>query len=448
MRKILILLVLALFSCENGLDVKPKMQIDTDDVFSNKENIYAALIGCYDALQLQHYYGRNLIIAGDMASDNSMATGTKIEYYSLDENSLLSDNILVEGIWLDIYTAINRVNYMIFELSSVEFLSPSELQDYLGQLKFLRALHYFNLVRLYGGLPLKTLPTVTDGTENYLARSSEELVYEQIISDLEFAAVSIKNKEPQKATQDAAVSLLASVYLTLANYEKAFIYASQILETAPGLEENYAELFSNSVEPSSEIIFYIPFSANDKNRMAEYHLPNQLGGRYENSPTQKLVDLIEPSDERKNLIASLYTTSTGLKMYYTTKYSNLTSGSDKVIVLRKAELYLIRAEANYWLDSIANQQLILDDINLVRNRANLSSIDFLNLTGSLINCIDNEKQIEFAFEGKRWFDLIRTNNAIGTVATVTEEYQMLFPIPLSEIVANPKIETEDQNEGY
>jgi starch-binding outer membrane protein, SusD/RagB family len=81
MRKILIILAIASFSCENRLDVKPKMQIDADEVFSSKENIYAALIGCYDGLQQQHYYGRNLIIAGDLASDNSVATGTKIEYY-------------------------------------------------------------------------------------------------------------------------------------------------------------------------------------------------------------------------------------------------------------------------------------------------------------------------------------------------------------------------------
>jgi hypothetical protein len=78
MRKVLIIFLLALVSCENGLNLKPKMQIDADEAFSSEENIYSALIGCYDGLQQQHYYGRNLIIVGDIASDNSIATGTKI----------------------------------------------------------------------------------------------------------------------------------------------------------------------------------------------------------------------------------------------------------------------------------------------------------------------------------------------------------------------------------
>jgi hypothetical protein len=110
-------------------------------------------------------------------------------------------------------------------------------------------------------------------------------------------------------------------------------------------------------------------------------------------------------------------------------------------------MYFIRAEANYQLDSLANQPEILADINAIRIRAGLQPIISGNIT-SLRGIIEREKQIEFAFEGKRWFDLIRTNRAIALVPTVTQPYQMLFPVPLSEILANPNIDVEDQNEGY
>jgi hypothetical protein len=442
MRKILVIILFVFTSCEPSLDIDPKMLIHADVAFNTKANVYAALIGCYDALQFQHYYGRNLIIIGDLLSDNSIATGTKIEYYSVEDNNLLSDNILVEGIWTDVYSAVNRVNYMLYKLDKIDFLSDIEKKDYIGQLKFLRALHYYNLVRLYGNIPLKTEPTIDSGTENFLPRSSVTLVYNLIVSDLEFASQNIKNIGTEKATVNAAKALLASVYLTLKDYSQAVQYASEVIAGNSFLEENYADLFANRTEPSKEIIFYIPFNPSDKNRLAEYHFPNQLGGRYENSPSEKLIGLIENRDVRKNLIASVYKGK-----YYTMKYPDLSTGSDNVIVLRTAELFLIRAEANYQLDSIGNISSILADINTIRNRANLPSI-IQSSTSSFADIIEKEKQIEFAFEGKRWFDLIRTKKAITRVPSVTKNFQMLFPIPLSEIIANPFIDQNDQNDGY
>jgi len=441
MRKILIIIVLLASACESNLDLRPKMQVPAEEAFSNKENVYAALVGCYDGLQLQHYYGRNLIIAGDLASDNTSADGTKIEYYDLDKNSLLANNILVEGIWADIYLAVNRANYMLYKLEEVTFLTDSEKKDYQGQLRFLRALHYFNLVRLYGGVPLKLLPTLADSPADILPRSSVAVVYAQIIADLEFARINIVNRSTQKASALAATALLASVELTLGNAAAARQYASFVLQASPVLESSYKELFSGTSEPSKEILFYIPYSATDKNRIAEYNYPNTLGGRHENAPSSVLIN-ISYDDKRKPLIAADHSGK-----YYSTKYSDLTTGSDRVIVMRTAEMYFIRAEANYQIDSVANLSQILADINIVRNRAGLHPVEAGAVT-SLRNIIEREKQIEFAFEGKRWFDLIRTKRAMDVVPTVTQPYQMLFPIPLSEILGNPEIGVKGQNDGY
>ncbi len=442
MRKVLIFILFALSACESHLDLDPKMYISADEAFSTKENVYAALVGSYDALQLQHYYGRNLIIVGDLASDNSQASGTKIEYYSTDDNSLLADNILVEGIWREIYTAINRVNYMLFKLEDVDFLSESEKADFFGQLGFLRALHYFNLVRLYGAVPLPLEPTTESEGDHFLPRSPVDEVYGQILRDLDLAIGNIGNKQTHLATVNAAKALLSMVHLTMGSYSSALSYAAEVFDSISYLEDDFSDLFSNSSDPSREILFYVPFNVNDKNRLAEYHLPYPLGGRYENSPTSALVSSVEEIDQRYPLIAADYKDK-----YYTNKYSDLTTGTDKVIIFRTAELLFIKAEAEYFLDSLGNYQSIMDGINLIRNRSGLPSID-MPPGNALWEHIERERQIEFAFEGKRWFDLIRTNRAILMVPTVISKDQMLFPIPLSEILSNPHIDPGDQNPGY
>jgi hypothetical protein len=252
----------------------------------------------------------------------------------------------------------------------------------------------------------------------------------------------ISNVTPERASPRAARTLLALVHLTRGSAQEAFDQASAVFETYPILEREYPELFSYSGEPSPEILFYVPFNASDKNRMAEYHLPNQLGGRYENSPSEKLQGMFEPGDLRKEMIASKYEGK-----YHTRKYSDLVTGSDRVVVMRNTENLFILAEAACQLDTVLYRDTILDCLNRVRERAGLEPLED-GYPGGLKELIQREKQVEFAFEGKRWFDLLRTGLALKEVATVTSTDQLLLPLPLSEILSNPEIGIEDQNPGY
>jgi hypothetical protein len=311
-----------------------------------------------------------------------------------------------------------------------------------GQLHFLRALHYFNLVRLYGAVPLKLAPTLGVDEMNFLPRTPVDSIYNQIETDLEQAIGMIGNEAPERATVSSARTLLALVYLTRGSARKAFDQAWAVFEANPILESNYPELFSYSGEPSPEILFYVPFNASDKNRLAEYHLPNQLGGRYENSPSQKLQGMFEPGDLREVMISSNYSGK-----HYTRKYSDLVTGSDHVVVLRNTENLFIMAEAACQLDTVIYRDTILDCLNRVRERAGLDPLKD-GYPGGLSQLVQREKQLEFAFEGKRWFDLLRTGRTLQEVPTVTSTDQLLLPLPLSEILSNPKIGAEDQNPGY
>lgn len=441
MRKLLIIILIVFYSCSSYLDVEPSRYLAAEDVFNSKENFYAALIGCYDALQNEWYYGRTYLIIGDLASDVSYANGTKVELKDIDNNAILSDNIAINGLWRVVYEAINRVNYLLYFVDEVPNLEEEMKLDFIGQLRFLRAFHYFNLVRLFGDVPLILEPTLNDDVENFKPRTSIDLVYDAIVEDLQFSIFNISNELPEYASVLASKTLLANVYLTSGDYQSAYNTSVEALENNSYLEATYENLFQD-VDISNEIIFYIPFSSDDKNRLAEYHFPNQLGGRHENAPTEEFINLIYERDSRLNSIAKKY-----VNISYCNKYSNISTGADKIIVFRTAELYFIRSEALLNLDGFLAGNLVLNDINTIRQRAriNLESADNID---ELFELLYNEKMIEFAFEGKRWFDLIRTNQAIEKVPTVTDSYQMLFPIPISEISANPYISETDQNDGY
>jgi starch-binding outer membrane protein, SusD/RagB family len=442
MRKILVVILLfGLSSCSSYLDVEPSHYVSSDKVFDSKENFYSALIGCYDALQNEWYYGRTLLIIGDLASDVSYANGTKVEFKEIDDNAILSDNIAINSLWEKAYEAINRVNYLLYFIDEVPNLEDDVKNDFIGQLKFLRAFHYYNLVRLFGDSPLKTTPTLDDNEFNFKPRTSKDSIYSIIIDDLEFAISNLSNTKPVFASIIASQTLLSSVYLTIENYQLAFDISNQALNANNFLEPNYSNIFSD-VEVSKEILFYIPFSSDDKNRLAEYHYPRQLGGRHENAPSQIFVDQVDERDARFNLVAENYQ-----DRYYCNKYANLSTGADKIIVFRTSELYFIRAEALLNLEGFLVGNIVLNDINTIRQRARLSLVN-ANSIEELYDILYKEKMIEFAFEGKRWFELIRTGQAIEKVPSVTDRFQMLFPIPIHEIAANPFISENDQNDGY
>jgi len=439
MKKIAIYLLSALMlaGCAK-LDPQPTQSVTADDAIKTPSDLNQAMTGCYDALQLAGFYGRHSVFAADLASDNANATGTILEYSDISLNNMLSGNSIVESVWYHSYITINRANNVLYYLPNVENLEESFANDVKGQMYFLRSLAYFNLIRYFGDVPLKTTPTLsTDDLDSPRVPVSDILT--QIIPDLEFAISNISGSEPAKATPGAAEALLAKVFLYAGEYENAILHASAVINDYQYELDDFEALFG--IETSAGSIFEVNYSDQDKNRMAEYALPTSMGGRYEVSPTEDLLGKYTDDDIRKNI------TFSGIgEAPYCIKYSQISSGADKVYVLRLAEMYLIRAEARILLED-PNFDLINNDINAVRERANLDPLN-LNSYDELLEEMLLQRQLEFAFEGHRWFDLLRNNKAIEVLPNVNNLNQLLFPIPLSEINTNTLINSEDQNPGY
>ena len=433
-------MALIITSCD-VLDVEPSQSISSDGAISSPNDLERALMGCYDAMQSAGYYGRDYLVVPDLVADNLEFTGTSQDYGAANNNVISPDLLLVEAVWASIYRTINRANNALYYLPGVSNLSSDAAENYEGELRFIRALGYFDLVRLFGGVPLRELPALSAGSDLDIPRSSKEDVYDFIIRELIAAKSLISNTRNGRATQAAAQALLARAYLYTGDHENAWDAANTVIEEfGYTLEPNYDDIFQTDF--SSESIFEIEFNEQDGNRIAQYFAPRPAG-RYEFGVTENIIALYHEDDTR--FFASI-DTLTNADMPAVAKYVDVQLGSDNVVVIRLAEMYLIRAEAELNRPSPILADVIAD-INTIRDRAGL--IDTNASTSQDLEAeILNQRRLEFAFDGHRWFDLIRVGKAIEVLENVTSVNQLLFPIPQSEILSNEAITPDDQNPGY
>lgn len=431
------LLILFFTACD-VLDVEPYHSIPADQAITNKADVESAINGVYSSLQAVGYYGRNFVVVGDLAADNLTWTGTTAGYNQIDNNSILADNVIVEGMWRAMYSTISRVNYVMEVLPALveaDEITATEKDAFEAELRFIRAMAHFDLARMFGPVPVRTAIVTADDDDLNVPRQPLAEVYQAVYDDLGFAAEHIRENIVRGKTSKAAVmGLMARVKLyhhsitgNASLLEDAVTLATEVIDDfGLMLEPDFATLFDGT--PNQESIFEVNFGEQDRNRFAEYFFPTSLSGRREFAPTEKLFDTFSDNDTRRD--ASIALDGNNL---YGIKYHDIETGTDNVYVLRLAEMYLIRAEALVMLNDKLEEAR--DDINAIRVRAGLDTIS-TTVPAQLENEIMDMRQLEFAFEGHRWFDLVRTGKAISELAGVTEECQHLFPIPLGELLTN------------
>lgn len=431
MKKIIFITLVSViaWSCD-VLDVKPENSISAEEAFKSKEDINKGILGAYASFQSLRYYGRTFGLFADLAADNLShpLDATANTYAEVNNNNILPENGSVSGIWALAYDGINVANNVIVKVPTIADMTEQERNEALAELYFIRALNHFNLLNYFGGVPVKVTPTVgVNGLD--VPRNSAEEVYSQIINDLLFASEYLPIGGTKiRASKFAAKGLLAKVYLYKKDYPQALTLASEVISDGNyTLLPNFEEIFAN--DQSAESIFEISFSELERNRISEYNFPRSLNGRGEVEPSQGLLDAYETNDERFEASIAFE----GVRAY-AIKYDDLSLGTDNYIILRLADMYLVRAEAEA---NLPNPDLtaIRSDINEIRVRANLQPTSESSLP-QLLRIIEDERRIEFAFEGQRWFDLVRTDRAIAVLPNVTSINQTLFPIPLDEIQTN------------
>ncbi len=445
--------------CSEVLEQVPQHVIAETNFWKTGADAEAAIISGYD--RLQGLVDGN-IVALSVESDDAVSITNNDRYAEFDRNNVLADNPRVEQYWERNYNGIHRVNDVLQRVPGIEdgTFTAENRARILSEAYFLRAYFYFNMVRLYGGVPLVTVPYATFKADFTKPRATADEVYAQITADLLEAEKSLPQSYPTvfatrgRATLGAAKALLARVYLYRKDYQKAADKAAEVLAIplySLVTTASYPAIFTPAGKNSAEGIFEVQFlsSASEGTDVWRRFLPSaqsgtpaNTGGDYWAAPTEELFNSFEPGDIRRavNIAFSTRPPYNTAGLPYVAKYRRTTGGDDpNIFVIRLADVILIRAEA---LNELGQAAQAIPLVNQIRNRAGLANTTAATQAG-LREAIDKERRLEFAFEGQRWHDLVRTGRAEAKL-TVGKD-KLVWPVPARERNVNPELV---QNPGY
>lgn len=485
---LLLLLSLSLVQCSDEfLDKTQPDTINTGNYPTNAEELVTLVNGAYQPLQWPKLYNMRMWTTDIFAGNSLVGAGggeDGIETTSLANFVTNSANEGVLDLWRGPWPGILRSNIVISVAPGLN-IDETVKNRSLGEAYFLRAQYYFVLVRFFGDVPLITQPQ-SSSSNLYPSRTPANEVYEQIISDLETAVELLPVKQDYadadkgRASKGTAMGMLAKVHLTRGNWQEVVNLTTQLQSMGYSLNASYADNFSTQTENSNESLFEVQYAANagydfwsNENQASwasTFMGPRSSGlvaGAYGwNQPTQEFVNQYEPGDNRRDVTilyeggpafdGQQYTASWSFTGYNVRKFLVPLSVSPSFDnnplnfpVLRYADVLLMRAEALNELGQTASAEAPLNE---VRGRAGLDDIQSGLSQADFRNAVLKERRMELAFEGQRWFDLIRVNNgqygldflhSIGK--TNADEHHLLLPIPQIERDRNPNL---TQNPGY
>lgn len=456
---ILALCLVYLSSC-NILEEDPESFISPENFYQTESDALAATTASYAALRTNGDTNRNYAILLDVTTDDMFPLPINNDRVQLDTYTHTPQNSIVREAWQNFYRGITRANTAIDRIPSIKMNEP--LRDRLvAENKFLRGFYYFHLVRMFGEVPLIVKEVASLAELEYPARSSVDVVYQQIIKDFTDAEailpLSYNGGDRGRATKGAAMAFLASVYLTRGQYDLAAQKAKEVMDPAMGygLWENYADVFAIPNEFGKEAIFDAQFisgpAGQGSNLIAFFAQENNtVAGRGFGSfqPTEDLFGSFDAEDNRLDVF---FTTGTDGKQYCNkwvdadakTSYQS----DNNYPYMRYAEVVLTFAEASNQVSGPTQE--VYDAVNAIRGRAGLAPLDGLSKE-QLHDAILLERRHELCFEGKRWYDLVRTDRLVSTMQaqgnTNVQEYHRVFPIPQFEIDLNENL--KPQNPGY
>ncbi|HNV66082.1 MAG TPA: RagB/SusD family nutrient uptake outer membrane protein [Bacteroidales bacterium] len=487
MKKIIIFLTflsITFGSCQDFLEQDLRSELNYDNYFSSEKDLVSFADGMFGGLITWTWTGGGLFfnnywVLQDLASDNCYETGPSIDMLDLAQFTFDVNNATVYYIWVGCYEVLNSTNVLLEESENIKDYSRPEIKNHLqGEAYFLRGMLYFDLVRLFGDVPLQLFSTKT-AAETQIARTPVADVYESIISDLEkaeqlLAVNPFPNRVAGMPTSMTASALLAKVYLTrgaLNNNAADFNSARTYLEKVLGhytLEPEYADIFKLSNANSGEILWAINFSGTlgegwTTNQFIVRLMPTTISengtrnGQGWERPLDILYDSFSDTDKRK--AATFITEFEGetfdgpfIRKYWDQEAEGgRQNGESDVdyIYLRYSDVLLMYAEALNEIHKGPTTEAY-DAINAIRERANLDDLAAGLSYQEFKDALLQERQWEFVMEGHRWFDLVRMGKLLERVQIAKptaniQTYHLLFPIPQKERYLNHKL---TQNEGY
>lgn len=442
--------------CKKYLEVAPPRTSLSDKlVFTDDKTAESSLVGLYSSMNgfSSSFANTEASFYPSMSSDDLQTATANITADEFKENGLTIGNGVISGLWSEPYSLIYHANAVIEGLEKSNTVSAAKSAQLTGEAKFLRAFFYFHLVNYFGDVPLVTSTDFLANTS--LPRENADIVYNFIVQDLLDAQLALNDNYPTteriRVNKGAATALLARVYLYRGQWDKAEVEASKVIDDVKySLQSNINNVF---LKTSTEAIWQLQAintsTAGPINTWEAYSLipinattapsyvlyPNFISS-FESLTDKRFLDWIKA-----------YTPTVGPTVYYPFKYKVRTGVvTEYSMVLRKAEQYLIRAEARAQLNNLDGAK---SDIDQIRVRADLPVLAVGLTKNQLLLAVENERKLELFTEwGHRWFDLKRTGRAVtvlGAFKTGVTANDLLYPIPLDARLTNINL---TQNLGY
>lgn len=493
--KILLLLFLfpGFISCKRSLDLKPVSVLSTGNAYNSAQDIENALVGAYSIFYQEYYIWDNVLL-GDVRSDNAYVGGggdPGVVPYDLVTISAGNDRMYAD--WSQLYTGIGRCNVLLSKIDGINDPAFADRKkQIIGEASFLRAFHYYQLVKTFGGVPLELLSNSADPAKTRLPRSSEKEVYDQIAADLAVAVENLPDSydsgDPSvnkvRATRGAANALLAKIWAQRGDrdYNKVLQYCNDVINSPAGyqLVADYGELFDGSHYDNSEAILEVPFIAGTDlgNWGPQMFLAPEDGWQKYCVPSKDLIDDYDHENDVVRKQANIIfmddvpwadenwnpcqVNTDSIPFNYKQKHPDNWASGDYYYLLRLADIILLKAEAQ---NELGDPDGAVQTLHQIRARVNLPDIASASKE-VLRDKILNERRLELAFEAQRWDDLVRLNQCTTVMNNLQEvkytcnnglpgapipisynvtDQKWLCPIPQLEIDANPNLV---QNPGF
>jgi starch-binding outer membrane protein, SusD/RagB family len=487
----LFILVSAFFlpACSDMLDLKPLSDNTSENAYSTAGDAEAALTGVYDSFSQEYYIWDNINF-NDVISDNYYAGGDNAEIFAIENLKITPTNSrLFDKNWSPLYNAIAKANVVLKKVPAIKDkqLDLGNRRDQImGEAYFLRGYHYYQLVKMWGGVPLIVEPVdSTDPSVTQKPRNTEAEVYAQIISDLKSAAERLPDFYSDKAdvnkaraTKGAANAMLAKVYAQKADrdYNKVLEHANAVINSPAKyvLLSDYAFLWDGNHYNNEESIMEVQFTGGaEANYGPQLLLPKSISGdtwRKFVTPSHNLINAFDSEGDVVRKKASVLFENApwvdefwspsqkvgeSIPFAYKWKSASGFASTNRQYIVRLADIILLKAEA---LNKLGRTEEARTELNNIRKRVGLGNTPATNQAQMQL-AIEKERRLELAQEAQRWDDLRRYGRAVEVMNSLVEidlrtnlpkVYEMtvekqLLPIPQSERNRNPKL---DQNPGY
>ncbi|WP_188503977.1 RagB/SusD family nutrient uptake outer membrane protein [Parapedobacter pyrenivorans] len=481
-----LLLVFAICSCDKHLNIAPISNISNASFWQTEDDATSATMGMYD--QLRGFAELGLLLVGEARSESVQSDGLVGDTHERYHRNLLDAYSLPGPGWTTLYKVINTCNLIFEHIENVQFVNESTKSNLLAQAYAMRAYSYFIMVRTWGEVPLRILPTENaDPAMIYLPKSSEQEVFSLIKSDIETAlGLFTDNSFPDGRhlwSKPAVNALKADVYLWTAkrlgggenDATQALAAATEARQSDVQLLSDYSDIFKYANKGNKEVLMAIRFFQDEasNNYFNQMYMPSFAlagnpsqesreiigtpGGNLILSPSAILRGQFEADDQRRDAtFHELYTTVDGTEKFHASfplKGKGFEEGGvryflDDVILYRLSDVLLMAAEAKNLLNQDPSEE-----INSVRERAFGEHFDeYKFVTGSQAEndeAILKERLLELCFEAKRWWDLVRFDKAFELVPSLqgkeSQRHLLYFPIPTSVLNLEPLV---TQVDGY